>query len=74
MQSITTIPKKISQRGELVVLPKDEYEKMLRIVQKKSLDYELSKAIKEYKSGKFFGPFDNAKDGLKFIKSRKPKR
>lgn len=71
MTSLTTIPKQLSQKGELVVLPKVDYEKMIRIIQKKKLDSDLVKAIKEYETGRFYGPFASAQEGVRFLKSRR---
>ncbi len=72
MQTVT-IPKRLTEKGALIVIPRKEYEHLLRVrrsskassvsqQQKKSssqLDRDLNKAIREYKSGKALGPFDS---------------
>ena len=37
------------------------------------LDRDLFESIKQYKQGKFYGPFKTAEDGIKFLHSRRPK-
>lgn len=82
MNQVITIPKKIAQKGQLIIIPRDEYEAMLHslkeqsrlILQKKILDAELLKATKEYKSGKYYGPFETAEEGIGFLKSRRVKK
>lgn len=70
-----TIPKKLTKEGDLVVVPRINYERLLRIAaQATELDRDLDDAIAEYRAGKFFGPFDTAKAGIKFLKSRRSSR
>jgi len=69
-----TIPKKLTKGEELIVIPRKEYENLLGSVEKKEytrLDKDLDRAIAEYRAGKFFGPFDRVKNGIKFLKSQK---
>jgi len=71
--AIITIPKELTKKGELVIIPRKEYEALLRIFKKKrytKLDKELDEAIAEYKAGKFFGPFGNVEEGIKYLKRR----
>ncbi|MDO8659464.1 MAG: hypothetical protein Q7K54_02575 [Candidatus Parcubacteria bacterium] len=35
------------------------------------LDKDLTEAIREYKAGKFVGPFDTANEAIKFLRSRR---
>ena len=79
MQVMTTvtIPKKLTKGEDLVVIPRKKYEEFLRVFEKRGysrLDRDLDKAIMEYREGKFFGPFRTAKDGVKFLKSRRSSR
>lgn len=72
-----TIPKKLIKEKNLIVIPREEYKKLLSIAEKKrhtDLDRDLDKSITEYKAGKFFGPFDTVKAGLAFLKSKKTSR
>jgi len=67
MNQIATIPKKITQAGELVVMSRKDFEKLLRRIKApapsaKKLDRYLVKSLKELKEGKLFGPFGLAKD------------
>ncbi|MDO8728815.1 MAG: hypothetical protein Q7K26_02865 [bacterium] len=42
-----------------------------------SLDLELTEALKEYKEGRHYGPFETTEEGIAFLKSKKvakPKR
>lgn len=72
-----TIPKKLTQKGDLVIIPRKEYEDLLRSYKKpkktfkEQLDEDLDKAIADYRAGKFYGPFDNAKDLMKSLKSKR---
>jgi len=55
--NIITIPKKLSQKGDLVVVPRAEYEEALRIRQRllleeKDTDEAIRVFEKESKSGK----------------------
>jgi len=69
------IPKKLTQKGELVIIPRKEYERLLGDQQKKQahtdLDKRLTKAIKNYQAGEYYGPFKSATESRKFLKSRK---
>lgn len=73
------IPKKLIKEGDLVIVPRREYEELLRTADMRKkriytqLDKDLDKAIIEYREGKFFGPFNSAEDGIKFLKKRVPK-
>lgn len=72
-----TIPKKLTKKGDLVIIPRKEYEDLLRFYKKpkktlnEQLNKDLNKAIAEYRSGKFSGPFDNTKDLMKSLRSKK---
>ena len=62
METIT-IPRKLSRKGNLVVIPKKEYEELLKAKKIKEfyaeLDRDLDKAIDSYKKGKAIGPFSS---------------
>ncbi|MBU1014892.1 hypothetical protein KKI17_00415 [Patescibacteria group bacterium] len=56
-----TIPKKLTRRGELVVIPRKEYEELLDTHQwKEELDKDLAKSIAQYRKGQAAGPFRSA--------------
>ena len=57
-----TIPKKLAQKGDLVVVPRKEYEELLRTHKKhkgfyEKLDTNLDMAIDSYRKGRTVGPF-----------------
>lgn len=86
-----TIPKSLINNDDLVVLPRRDYEALLRtqnnpITIKRSasfkikkeqekfyekLDKDLTEAIREVRQGKVVGPFNNVKDLMKSLNSRK---
>ena len=58
-----TINKSLTKGQELVVIPRQEYEGLLRITKEKnSLDKELAEALREVKNGKIIGPFKSIKE------------
>lgn len=81
MNHVVTILKRVAQRGDLVVLPRVEFEAMRRllkargrVVRERVLDVDLAKAIKEYKAGQYYGPFGTAAEGIAFLKTRHAKK
>ncbi len=53
-----TIPKKLIKEKGLILIPRKEYEILLRAVKKYAqLDKNLDEAIKEVRQGKTIGPF-----------------
>mgnify|MGYP001617515880 CR=1 FL=1 len=74
-----TIPKTLAQKGDLVLIPRREYEELQRGRAKTKrkpteLDRDLDKAIKEYREGKFYGPFTNILDLMRHLKSEKSRQ
>lgn len=79
MNYVTTIPREITQKGELVVLPRKEYEKLLHLMKSRvrkegRLDTDLEKSLQELSEGKTIGPFSNARDLMKSIRSSKARK
>lgn len=37
------------------------------------LDRDLMESIKQYEQGKYYGPFETAEEGIKFLHSHRPK-
>jgi hypothetical protein len=74
--STITIPKNLIKE-DLVIIPRREYEGLLRVAEIKNkgtntrFNRDLDEAIAEYKAGKFFGPFSVIEEGIKFLKKRK---
>ena len=75
-----TISRKLIKNDDLVILPRKKYKELLRLVSKGKQSYsqfdshfekDLNEAIKEYKAGKYFGPFHSAKEGIKFLEARR---
>ncbi|PIR71493.1 MAG: hypothetical protein CO145_01530 [Candidatus Nealsonbacteria bacterium CG_4_9_14_3_um_filter_37_13] len=72
--AIITIPKKITNGKELIIVPKKDWERLYKIAKRKIFQAELEKglreALEEVKTGKIIGPFDTAEDLIKSL-SRK---
>lgn len=78
-EELVIIPRKIyeallrptkTEKKDIVVkhtikVPK-KYEKFYD-----ALDNELTLALEEVREGKYYGPFDNASDGISFLDSRR---
>jgi protein involved in polysaccharide export with SLBB domain len=78
MQTVS-IPRELTQKGDLIVIPRKEYEELLRTQKKHKkfnteLDRDLDKAVKDYKAGRYYGPFKSAEDGRQFLESRRTKK
>ena len=69
-----TIPKKLANRGELVIIPRKQYETLLGIADKKSLDASLGKALLDYEKGRYLGPFQSIREGKRALRSLRNKR
>ncbi len=69
-----TIPKKVTNGKELIVVPKEDWERLLKIVKRKIYQMELEKGLKEaleeVKAGKVIGPFSRAEDLIKALEKR----
>lgn len=53
-----TIPKKLARAGDLVVVPRASYEKLLRIAaQAAGTEAELKQALRDVRSGRVSKPF-----------------
>ncbi|MBU4369668.1 hypothetical protein KKG58_02785 [Patescibacteria group bacterium] len=66
-----TISKKITQGKELIIVPKKDWENLLKITKQKIGQIELANSIKqaliEVKKGKIIGPFDKGRDLIKSL-------
>jgi len=78
MNHVITIPQKIAQSGDLVLVPRKEYEAMRRSLREhpahaagSELDADIKKSLTEYRAGKYFGPFDTTKEAVTFLRSHK---
>jgi len=57
METIT-IPKKLSRKGDLVLISRKDYESLLKVHRwKEDLDKSIDKSIAQYRKGQFIGPF-----------------
>ena len=68
-----TIPKEMTRKGDLVIIPRREYEKILDLGKRKvqpisELDKGLEEALKEVKEGKTIGPFETVEEMIKSLK------
>ena len=62
--TVITIPKRITGREDLVVLPRKEFEAILRAKNQRkatALDKDLEQAIKQVAQGKISKPFSSIK-------------
>ncbi|MEK7209184.1 MAG: hypothetical protein AAB677_02905 [Patescibacteria group bacterium] len=63
-----TIPKKLANQGDLVLISRHDYEQLVSnsvkeiIKRDPKIDRELAIAMKEYREGKIEGPFNTAED------------
>lgn len=61
-----TIPKKLTKKGELVLVPRRDYEKLLKALKKQifthKLERDLEAAIKETRRSKVYGPFNSVQE------------
>lgn len=66
-----TIPKKITKGKELVIIPKEDWKRVLKLARKKidqlKLEKDLEEALKEVEGGKLIGPFDKVDDLIKSL-------
>ena len=81
MNHVITIPKKIAQSGDLVLVPRTEYEAMRRSLRERSvplsennLDVDIEKSLAEYRAGKYFGPFDTVDELIRSLKGRQKRK
>ncbi len=80
MGKVITIPKEIAKKGELILIPRKEYEKLLsifKIIPRDQLWFwtkEWQKREKEteedIKAGRIFGPFSSGRKLIKSLKSK----
>lgn len=69
--NVITIPKAIAQRGDLMVVPRREYEALVSFQrERETLDDELDTGLAEYRAGKFAGPF-SWKEVVSFLRMRR---
>ena len=73
------IPRELAQKGDLVVIPRKAYEDLLRVQKKHKkfyieLDKDLDGAVKDYKAGRYHGPFKTVDESKQFLESRKTKK
>lgn len=73
-----TIPKKLAKKGDLVLVSRRDYERLLAVSFEKvakrdpKIDRELAISLREFREGKVEGPFDTVEDFMAFLK--KPRR
>ena len=68
MNKVLSIPRELSRKGELVIMPRADYEKLLNISENQAeLKEGISQSLKEIQKGKIAGPFKNSKDLIKSL-------
>jgi hypothetical protein len=65
-----TIPKNFISNDDLVIIPRKQYESLLR-ANKNTLDKDMSEALEDAKKGRVIGPFSSLSSGLKALKAAK---
>lgn len=78
MNQIATIPKNVAGQGELVVLPRKEYDVLMRIsreaIAKKELNRQLAISLEEIRQGKSVGPFDTVDELMRSLTGRRKQK
>ena len=76
MNHIATIPQKIAKQGALVVLPRKQYDLLVRAArlrirpaQGKMISVGLREALEEVKQGRAVGPFNSVRDLMKSLRA-----
>ncbi|MEK7621897.1 MAG: hypothetical protein AAB415_01830 [Patescibacteria group bacterium] len=78
MQTLT-IPKSLTGRDDLVVIPRRDYEQLVSdssqeiIKRDPKIDRALAISMRQYREGKVEGPFNNAAQFMAFLR-KKPRR
>jgi hypothetical protein len=75
--NVITIPKTITKGQDLVIISRKKLEFFIGLAARQAvlndldagLDKELDQAIREYRSGKFFGPFKTVKEARQIVAS-----
>ena len=73
--TVLTIPKRITGRDDLVILPRKEFEAILRaskrISSSKKLDRDLESDLDDVKADRISGPFKNVTGLMKSLAARR---
>ncbi|MDD5750271.1 MAG: hypothetical protein PHU56_01280 [Candidatus Pacebacteria bacterium] len=68
MASVITLPRELTKKGEIVLLSRVKYDKLLRMVGRRvALDESIKEALDEAEKGKVSGPFKNSKDLIRSL-------
>lgn len=80
MAKVITIPKEIIKKGDLVLIPRQEYERILSILKMipkeqlwfwtKEWQRKEREAEEDIKKGRLYGPFISGKELLKSLRSK----
>ncbi|MCK4781825.1 hypothetical protein KAS79_02780 [Candidatus Parcubacteria bacterium] len=69
--AVITIPKKITQGEELIVVSRQDWEELLKLAKNKVSQIEtekgLQQALKEIEEGEIIGPFNKSRDLIKSL-------
>ena len=69
MDDTITIPQRITEKGDLILMPRVRYEELLRLSKKYiEIDRDVEGSFGEAKQGKVVGPFGSTKELLKSLK------
>lgn len=75
-----TIPKNLAKNDDLVVIPRKEYEELLKTAKKSAdhkkhkqeLDQALAEAMEEVRQGKVYGPFSSTEELMRSLEEWNP--
>lgn len=66
-----TIPKELGRRDDLVVVPRKEYEKLVKVKEfHEALDKSLQEGLNDIEQGRTYGPFKTAKETMRALRSK----
>lgn len=66
-----SISDKAMRAGGIVVLPRREYEQLLRVSEPPGLDESLAISLAEARAGKLYGPFNSARALMKSLRTKR---
>lgn len=67
MNQVVTIPQKIAKKGDLILIPKEEYDALVRGQKTFIRDADIDTALEEIRQRKAVGPFDTVNGLMKSL-------
>ena len=70
MPAVLTLPKNLIKEGEIVLLPRSEYEELLRVSRfQQELNEDLDDSLEQARQGRVIGPFKDSNDLIQSLMS-----